>query len=289
MKFYVYTLSHNGTIFYVGKGSKRRMYIHEYRFRKGIKSNNNTSLFEKIKSIIESGNSIEYNKVFETDIEIDAYKIEFETIKSLGIDNLCNLTTDYLKSNLSEIVKTSLKKSIKFKESLDKKRTPEIREHYRLINTGEKNPRYGKKNTIDHMEAIRKSLLNVPKTEDHKKKISNALKNHIRSDEHKKKISHGLLKSEKFKNFVKSDKNRETQRRITQLRHDNSLIYIFTHNGKEIIHKGKLKNLEELGISFYYLKKLRYGEINEHNGWRFVSMGNKLSIFYKIIWTIQKK
>lgn len=170
MKFYVYTLSHNGIVFYVGKGSKRRMYIHEQKFRKGIKSNNNTSLFEKIKSIIESGNSIEYKKIFETDIETDAYKVEVETIENLGIDNICNLTTSYLKSNLSDIVKTSLKKSLKFKESLDKKRTEEIREYYRSINMGEKNPRYGKKNTIEHMESIKKSLIGVPKTEEHRKK-----------------------------------------------------------------------------------------------------------------------
>lgn len=272
MKFYVYTLSHDGIVFYVGKGSKERMFIHEKKFRKGIKSNNNTSLFEKIQSIINSGSEIEYNKIFETDNEIDAYRTEFETIMNLGIENLCNLTTDYLKSNLSEIVKMSLKKSTKFKESLDKKRTEEVREYYREINTGEKNPRYGKKNSLSHMDAIKKSLTNIPKTEEHRNKISNSLKNHIKSDNHRHNISEGLLKSDKFNKFVKSDENRENQRKRTQSRHDNSLIYVFMKDGEKIIHKGKLKNMEKYGISFYYLKKLRYGKIENHEGWKFVEM-----------------
>ena len=179
---------------------------------------------------------------------------------NLGIENLCNLTTDYLKSNLSEIVKMSLKKSTKFKESLDKKRTEEVREYYREINTGEKNPRYGKKNSL------------IPKTEEHRNKISNSLKNHIKSDNHRHNISEGLLKSDKFNKFVKSDENRENQRKRTQSRHDNSLIYVFMKDGEKIIHKGKLKNMEKYGISFYYLKKLRYGKIENHEGWKFVEM-----------------
>ena len=111
-----------------------------------------------------------------------------------------------------------------------------------------------------------------PKQKSIEKKISNALKNHIRSDEHKKKISQGLLTSDRFKEFVKSNENRENQRKTTQLRHNKSLIYIFTKDGKEIIHNGRLKNMENLGISFYYLKKLRYGEIESYEGWRFIEM-----------------
>ena len=32
---------------------------------------------------------------------------------------------------------------------------------------------------------------------------------------------------------------------------------------------------EDYNISFTYLKKLRYGEIEEYKGWKFISMENK--------------
>jgi len=276
MKYYVYTLSYDGKIFYVGKGTGLRMFIHEKRTRKGIKSNNNTSLFEKIHSIIEYGNSIEYTKIFETNNECEAYKFEFETIENIGLNNLCNLTKDYLKTSVSDMVKAALAKSEKWNESKIKKKSLEVREYYRQINIGDKNPRYGKKNTEEHMNAIKNSLIGIPKSEEHKKKISDAIRGIIRSDEFKRKVSDSLRNSSKLKEVTQSEEFKNKHRENSKKRHKESITYYYEYNGNIIIHKGGLKDMaSQYDISFYYLKKLRYGKIEEYKGWRFISIENK--------------
>ena len=275
MKFYVYTLSYKGDIFYVGKGTKRRMYIHEDRARKGIKSNNNSALYYKIIDIIEVGESIEYDKIFETDNEVDAYEFEYSTIDSIGIENLCNITKDFLKTSLSERVKIGLSKSSKWKEVLEYKKSKELKDYYREINTGSRNPRYGKKNTKEHMDSIKKSLIGIPKSKEHRKKISEAITGIERSSETKSKLSESLKKSEKFQNVVKSEDFRNKHKESTQKRHNESIIYIFDYNGLEIRHNGALKKMAlEYEITFYHLRRLRYGQVEEYNGWRFIEMIN---------------
>jgi uncharacterized protein YcbK (DUF882 family) len=251
------------------------MFIHEKRTRKGIKPNNNTALFEKIKTIIENGAEVEYSKIFETDDEIEAYKFEFEKIEEIGIDNLCNLTKDYLRTSVSDMVKIALKKSKKWKESQMRKKSIETREYYRSINTGENNPRYGKTNTEQHMNAIKRSLIGVAKSDEHKKKISESLKGIIRSDEFKKKISDSLRNSSNFKEATQSEEFRNKHKKNAKKRHDDLITYYFEFNGDIIIHKGGLKNMsDKYNISYYYLKKLRYGQIIEYNGWKFISLEN---------------
>ena len=275
MKYYVYTMSHLGVIFYVGKGTCNSMFIHEKRARKNIKSNNNSSLFEKIISIIFNNESIEYKKIFETDNECEAYKFEYETIEKIGLQNLCNLTKDYLKTSVSDRVKEGLSKSEKFKSVLELKRTLGVRQYYKEINLGEKNPRFGKKNTEEHMIAIKNSLIGVPKSEEHKDKISDALKGIKRSDDTKNKVSESLKKSTKFQEKVHSEEFRNTHRINTKKRHDELITYYFEYNGVEVIHKGGLQNMEEnYDISFNTLRKLRYGKLEEWNGWRFIKMTN---------------
>lgn len=274
MKYYVYTLSHNDKVFYVGKGTGLRMFIHEKRARKGIKSNNNSSLFEKIQSIIKSGN-IEYNKIFETDDECEAYKFEVETIEKFGLDNLCNLTKDYLKTSVSDMVKAALSKSEKWKEVQVKKKSTETREYYRKINTGESNPRYGKKNTEEHMNTIKNSLIGIPKSEEHRKKIGDAIRGIVRSDEFKQKLSESLKKSTKLKEVTQSEEFKNKHRKNAKKRHTELITYYFEYNGDIITHKGGLKNMAtEYEISFYQLKRLRYGIIDEYNGWKFLSIEN---------------
>jgi hypothetical protein len=275
MKFYVYTMSDLGNIFYIGKGTNQRMFIHEKKYYKGVKSNNNSSLYEKIKSIIESGNVIEYNKVFETDDEIEAYKFETKLIESIGLDNLCNLTIDYFKTSVSEMVKLGLKKSEKWKKVIENKRTDEMREYYRQINLGENNPRFGKKNTKEHNDAVKKSLINIPKSDEHKRKISESIIGIKRSDETKLKLSNSLKSSKKFQDVVKSEEFKNKHRNNTKKRHENLITYFFKHFDEIVIHKGGLKNMSNnYDISFYQLKRLRYGEIDEYNGWVFVSLQN---------------
>jgi hypothetical protein len=273
MKYYVYTLSYESKVFYVGKGTDNRMYIHEKKALKGIKSNNNSSLFEKILSVIKSSSEIEYQKIFETDDECLAYKIEYETIDSFGLENLCNLTKDYIKTSVSQMVKNSLSKSEKWANVIQYKKSKQSREHYRQMNLGEKNPRYGKHNTIEHMNAIKKSLVGIPKSDEHKKKISDAITGIKRSKETKIKLSESLKNSSKFKEKVQSENFKQKHRENTKKRHDELITYVFECDGVLINHKGGLKNLSLIyDISFYYLKKLRYGEIDNHKGWKFISM-----------------
>jgi hypothetical protein len=276
MKYYVYTLSYNGEIFYVGKGTKYRMFVHEKRALRGIKSNNNTALFKKIQSIIESENKIEYNKIFETDDECEAYKFESETIEQMGLDNLCNLTKNYLKTSLSERVKVGLSKSKKWIEVLENKKSLEMREYYKMINTGENNPRYGKNNTEEHMIAIKNSLIGIPKSEEHKKKIADAIRGISRSDEFKQKVSESLRNSTKFKEVTQSEEFKNKHRQNAKKRHKELITYYFEYNGDIIIHNGGLKDMSLThDISLYYLKKLRYGEIEEYKGWKFILLDNK--------------
>ena len=275
MKYYVYTLSFENSIFYVGKGVKDRMFIHEKRAIKGIKSNNNSALYEKIKSILDDNKKIEYNKIFETDDECEAYKFEFETIENIGIENLCNLTKDWVKTSVSERVKIGISKSTKFKDAINNKKSIETREYYRKINTGENNPRYGKKNTVDHMTAIKNSLIGVSKSDEHKEKISKSLKGLERSDETKKKLSESLKKSTKFKEVVNSEDFKNKHKENTKKRHDELMTYYFEYLGETIVHKGGLKNMsEKYNISHHILKKLRYGVIGEYKGWKFISFEN---------------
>lgn len=92
-KYYVYLLINpsNNQPFYVGKGQNDRMYYHE-KYVKKNKMGGNKHLYFKIKKILNSGNNVQYKKLF-TDIdEKTAYKLEKLTIKNIGIKNLCNLT-----------------------------------------------------------------------------------------------------------------------------------------------------------------------------------------------------
>ncbi len=94
-KFYIYILSNSKTPyipFYVGKGTGRRLLIHE-RLSK-LNKHCNRFLQNKILKILKEGNSIITLKVFDNISEEIAYLKEKELIiyyKSIGIE-LCNLT-----------------------------------------------------------------------------------------------------------------------------------------------------------------------------------------------------
>lgn len=89
MKWYVYTLSKpDGTVFYVGKGTKQRMYTHEAEARKYTCQSKKC---RTIRKIWETGGYVLKAKVFETDDEEAAYAVEKDLIAYYGMDNLTNI------------------------------------------------------------------------------------------------------------------------------------------------------------------------------------------------------
>lgn len=99
MSFYVYHLINPNTKipFYVGKGKKNRMYVHERLTKQGKIPNNNRLLFREIKKILDGFGKIEYIKIKEGITENDALLLETQEIKKYGRRNnktgiLCNLT-----------------------------------------------------------------------------------------------------------------------------------------------------------------------------------------------------
>lgn len=89
MKYYVYTLARpDGNIFYVGKGTGKRIAEHERQARRGV----NSHKCYIIRKIWENGGKVVRAIVYRTDNEQEAYDYEARLIADIGRDNLCNLT-----------------------------------------------------------------------------------------------------------------------------------------------------------------------------------------------------
>ncbi|GJQ43921.1 MAG: hypothetical protein JETCAE03_34190 [Ignavibacteriaceae bacterium] len=93
MKYYTYELidPRDNKVFYVGKGTNKRMYSHYASVKNGnIMRNENFS--QKLKELVDNNLKPIYKKVIETNIEQEAFDKEIELIKQYGKNNLCNLT-----------------------------------------------------------------------------------------------------------------------------------------------------------------------------------------------------
>jgi len=88
-KYYVYSLDdpRTGKPFYIGKGSKNRMYDHE----KEVKLKPNHPKCQKIKEIVDSGHKVVYRKIKYFADEVKAYEYEAKIIKQIGKENLTNI------------------------------------------------------------------------------------------------------------------------------------------------------------------------------------------------------
>lgn len=108
-KYYVYLLLHPVThqVFYVGKGTGRRMYQHLNDVKQGRLTNGvNGKLFRALHSLISSGLQPLYEKPQENITEIEALALEAAFIDYYGIDNLCNYqASGFGCTNHSETVK----------------------------------------------------------------------------------------------------------------------------------------------------------------------------------------
>lgn len=93
MKHYVYELINpsDNKVFYVGKGSGNRMYVHEHRAKRNhTEINENIKLRNKIKSILNRGDKIVCRQIFFSNSAEEAYKHETNRIIELGLENICN-------------------------------------------------------------------------------------------------------------------------------------------------------------------------------------------------------
>jgi hypothetical protein len=88
-RFYVYELidPRCGSVFYVGKGSGRRMYCHEGEARGGVYSRKCSTIREIWAASLE----VKYRVVEWFADEIAAYAAEIKRIAEIGLDNLTNV------------------------------------------------------------------------------------------------------------------------------------------------------------------------------------------------------
>lgn len=272
MKYYVYHLIDPSTdlVFYVGKGTKNRMYFHEKKVKQNVNTNRNSSLFNKIKKIHELGFSVKYKKVFETNNELNAYNFEFLEICRIGIDNLTNILITRNPNSVSENVKNGLQNSKKNKDRLEYIKSDEYREKCRLLNLGEKNPFFNKKwNDLQRKQIIEANK--KPKSDLHKKNISNSLKNYKKTEDHLLNISNGLKSSAKFYNKMKSEEYRKKQS-INSLGENNgnakTYVFISPEENEFIITGGFEKFCIKNNLSRTGMLNVKNGKTISYKGWK---------------------
>jgi hypothetical protein len=240
--YYVYKLISpiDNKVFYVGKGKKDRMYIHVSLTKRDKVTNGNIYLYRKLKKILEEYDDILYEKVFETENEIEAYEHELKVINDIGVDNLCNISLSY--NLLADETKVKISESLKEKWKNDK-------EFSEKINNTRKTEEYKKnmsnviKNSDNHKKAINKEEYKRKKSKSTKEwwnnlsedeykeyceNMSNVIKNSdnhkkaIQSEEYRKNLSKSIIESDKFKEYnenrkgVKRGKYKETIKNINR-------------------------------------------------------------------------
>lgn len=193
MKFYVYFLidPRTGTVFYVGKGSKKwdRFNHHLIEFeewdklgRHGKPKGRNLKKIRKIAQIVDGGFEVQVEIAFETNYEHEAHLQEINCIAAFGRENLTNLTDGGegsvgLKWSEESKQKASIAAKKRPKRVLSEETKKKIRESNKK--------RY---QDPELRNRIRDVHLGKPVSEEQKKKISATLTGSKLSEECKKKI-----------------------------------------------------------------------------------------------------
>lgn len=122
MKYYIYALIDGYDFFYIGKGTKDRMYAH---YKKAKNTTIKSPVLDKIRKMIKEDKKITYKKMLTTDDETQAFEYEIKMINEIGRRDLktgplLNLTsggegvrdykyTEKHRENLSNSIKKAIK------------------------------------------------------------------------------------------------------------------------------------------------------------------------------------
>ena len=206
--YYTYILKDDNNPFYVGKGTKDRMYHHK---RKAKATKIKLPVLDKIRKMVKNNKEIIYEKVLISENEQEIIDKEVELIKKigrrdLGTGPLLNLTdggegvigyvwTESHKKNLSKAVKKAIKEGrfkpngAKFERDSNykEKMSKAIKDYY-------KNNPQAKKRVSKQRKAL---LVNGKRvlSDEARKKMGSSGKNRVWTEEMKKKHSIALKKA----------------------------------------------------------------------------------------------
>ncbi len=168
-KWYTYHLidPRSKSVFYVGKGHGRRMYVHRTRALKWesrdrqITRNTNRKLFNKILSIVNDGFDVEYKIVEYFEFEKQALDFEEFEIARIGLDKLTNLTKggegEQKSPEILEKMSASMRAFWKSPEGqIRRKESSEMR-------MGKNNPMYGTVEDEEHKKLRMANCLAKPR------------------------------------------------------------------------------------------------------------------------------
>jgi hypothetical protein len=286
-EYYVYFLinSLDNAIFYVGKGKLDRMYKHEKLADRGIVSNNNPVLYNKILKIKRLGGYIIYQKPFINITNEESLELEKLKISEIGLKNLCNLhpggqggdhpechTPEAMEKRASKLRGRKLSDKQKKQISDYWKNNPrqfskEDRELLRRRFTGKGNPMFGKTHPQRIREIISKANKGKIMSQETREKISRSIRGRIRTPEHCKNLSIAKTKAyQKLRLENKIPSMTEEARRKSSIAKLGGII-TFIKNGEKFNPINISKFYKENGLSQRQMIKLQKGIIREYKGW----------------------